>query len=46
MRMLIILVAALSVIALMACSRSDDGLGQPHRGQSGPYIGGSAGVGF
>jgi uncharacterized lipoprotein len=46
MRMLTILVAALSVIALAACAASDGGDGQARRGQTGPYIGGSTGVGF
>jgi hypothetical protein len=46
MRMLSVLVVALSVIALTACSGSGDDSGQPHRGQAGPYIGGSGGVGF
>jgi hypothetical protein len=46
MRMLTTLIALLSVTALMACTSSDDGLEQPHRGQGGLYIGGSAGVGF
>jgi hypothetical protein len=44
MRMLTIFVAALSVITLTACSGPDDS-GQSHRGQAGPYIGGSGGVG-
>jgi hypothetical protein len=43
MRFLAIL---LSVIALSACSGSDDHSEQPHRNQTGPYIGGGAGVGF
>jgi hypothetical protein len=46
MRMFIILVAALSVIALTACSPPADDSGQPHRGQTGPYIGGSGGFGY
>jgi hypothetical protein len=46
MRMFTLLVAALSVIALTACNGSTDDSGQPHRGQAGPYIGGSAGAGF
>ncbi|HET6608815.1 MAG TPA: hypothetical protein VFG62_19225 [Rhodopila sp.] len=46
MRMFIILVAALSVIALAACSGASDSSLQPHRGQAGPYVGGSGGVGF
>ena len=46
MRMLTILIAALSLIALAACSRSDDDTGQSRRGQAGPYISGSGGVGF
>jgi hypothetical protein len=46
MRMLIILITALSMVALTACSGSDDGSGQPRHGTAGPYIGGSAGVGF
>jgi hypothetical protein len=45
MRMLIILVTALSMVALTACSGSDDGSGQPHRGTAGPYISGGAGIG-
>lgn len=43
MRMLALLLAALSVIALTACAAADN---DAHRGQSGPYISGSAGVGF
>jgi hypothetical protein len=39
-------VAALCVIALGACSGSDDGSEEPHRYHAGPYIGGGAGVGF
>ena len=39
-------VAALCVIALAACSGSDDRSEQPHGYQAGPYIGGSAGVGL
>lgn len=46
MRMFTLLMAALSVIALTACAASDGGDGQSHRGQTGPYISGSAGVGF
>jgi hypothetical protein len=46
MRTFTILVAALFVIALTDCSESADDSGQPRRGQAGPYIGGSAGVGF
>jgi hypothetical protein len=46
MRMLTTLIALLSAIALTACAGSDDGSEQPHRSQAGPYIGGSAGVGF
>jgi uncharacterized lipoprotein len=46
MRMLTILVAALSVIALAACSESANESGQARHGQTGPYIGGSGGVGF
>jgi hypothetical protein len=45
MRMLIILVTALSMVALTACSGSDDGSGQPRRETTGPYISGSAGIG-
>jgi hypothetical protein len=46
MRVLMILVAVVSGIALTACGVSADGPGQPHRNQAGPYIGGGAGVGF
>ena len=47
MRMLTILIAALYVIVLKACSGSgNDSSGQPHRGQTGPYIGGSGGIGY
>jgi hypothetical protein len=46
MRMLTILIAALAVISLTGCGGSDDGSGQPRRGQSGPYISGGGGVGF
>jgi hypothetical protein len=46
MRMFTILVAALSVIALTACGAPTDDPGQPHRGQTGPYISGSGGIGF
>jgi hypothetical protein len=46
MRIFAILLAVLSVIALAACGGSGDGSEQPHRNQSGPYIGGGAGVGF
>jgi predicted small secreted protein len=45
MRLLTILVVALS-LALTACSGTGDGTDRPSRGQSGPYIGGGAGVGF
>jgi hypothetical protein len=45
MRMLIILVTAVSMVALTACSGSDDGSEQPHRGTAGPYISGGAGIG-
>ncbi|HEX4369463.1 MAG TPA: hypothetical protein VH023_21685 [Rhodopila sp.] len=44
--MLRLFVAAVSVIALTACAAPDSGDGQSHRGQAGPYISGSAGVGF
>jgi len=46
MRILTILVAVLSVIALAACSGSADDSGQPRRGQTGPYIGGNGGIGY
>jgi uncharacterized lipoprotein YehR (DUF1307 family) len=46
MRTLTILVAVLSVIALAACGGSGDDSEQSHRNQAGPYVGGSAGVGF
>jgi hypothetical protein len=47
MRMFTILVAALSVIAVTACSPPPaDDSAQPHRGQAGPYIGGSGGFGY
>jgi hypothetical protein len=46
MRMFAILIAALSVIAPTACSQPADDSGQPRRGQSGPYIGGSGGFGY
>jgi hypothetical protein len=45
MRQMIRLVAALGLLALAACSGSDgDSQEHPHRGQAGPYIGGSVGV--
>ena len=46
MRMLAILIAALSVLALTACSQSGDDSGHPRRGQAGPYIGGGAGAAY
>jgi hypothetical protein len=46
MRMLTILIVALCVIALTACSGSDDDSGHAHHGQPGPYIGGSFGGGY
>jgi hypothetical protein len=46
MRMLAILIAVLSLLAVTACSGSGDDSGQSHRGQTGPYIGGSGGAGF
>jgi hypothetical protein len=46
MRMLTIVIAAMSLIALTACAAPDNGDGQAHRGQSGPYISGGAGLGF
>jgi hypothetical protein len=46
MRMLKLFAAALSVIVLTACAAPDSGDGQAHRGQAGPYVSGSAGVGF
>jgi hypothetical protein len=46
MRILPVLAAALSLIALAACGGSDDGSGPARRNQAGPYIGGAAGVGF
>jgi hypothetical protein len=46
MRTFTILIAALFVIALTACSTPPDDSGQPRRGQAGPYIGGSGGFGY
>ncbi|HVY14689.1 MAG TPA: hypothetical protein VHB27_05645 [Rhodopila sp.] len=46
MRILTLLTVVLTAIALAACSGARDDTGQSHRGQSGPYVGGSAGVGF
>jgi hypothetical protein len=42
MRLVIAFVATIAMLVLAACNRSDDD--GPHRGVSGPYIGG--GVGF
>jgi len=42
--MLAILIAALSLIALTACSGSGDDAAQARRGQSGAYIGASGGM--
>jgi hypothetical protein len=41
MRLVIGLVAAITMLALTACNRSDGD--DPHRGQSGPYISGGVG---
>ncbi|HEY0184596.1 MAG TPA: hypothetical protein VGC09_17485 [Rhodopila sp.] len=46
MRIFTILIAALSVAVLSACGSAGDGSEQSRRNQAGPYIGGSAGVGF
>jgi hypothetical protein len=46
MRMVTILIAALSVIALVACSGSDNDSAHLRSGSAGPYIGGAVGAGF
>jgi hypothetical protein len=46
MRIVRIIIVGLSMIALAACSGSDDRSEQPHHYQAGPYIGGGSGVGF
>jgi predicted small secreted protein len=45
MRLLTILAIALSLV-VTGCSGTGEGTDRPSRGQSGPYIGGGAGVGF
>lgn len=46
MRLFVVLALILSVMTLAACGGSGDDSGQYRRGQSGPYVGGGAGVGF
>jgi hypothetical protein len=46
MRIVRTIIIGLSMIALTACSGSDDRSEQPHLYQAGPYIGGGSGVGF
>jgi hypothetical protein len=46
MRVLTMIVAALSIMALAACAASDENAEPTHRNQTGPYIGGAAGVGL